>query len=206
MPRLPRSFFVRPTIEVARELLGKTVIHRTPEGLAAGRIVEVEAYLGEDDPASHAFRGPRGRAEMMFREGGVAYVYFSYGVHWCANVVTGAPGVGGAVLIRALEPTQGLALMRRRRGREPLTDLTSGPGKAAQALGIGPAQNGADLVRSPLAILAGPAPDAIAVSPRIGITRAADWPLRFYVPGSPFVSRRAPTPAGGAAPRRPRRA
>src|SRR5688500_526910 len=105
MARLPRSFFLRPTVTVARDLLGKTLVHRTQEGLAAGRIVEVEAYLGEDDPASHAFRGPRGRAEMMFRAGGVAYVYFSYGVHWCANVVTGEAGTGGAVLIRALEPT-----------------------------------------------------------------------------------------------------
>jgi DNA-3-methyladenine glycosylase len=190
MPRLPRSFYVRPTLTVARELLGQVLWHRTPEGIAAGRIVEVEAYLGEDDPASHAFRGPRGRAEVMFREGGVAYVYFSYGVHWCANVVTGPAGTGGAVLMRALAPVRGIALMRRRRGRENLTDLASGPGKLAQALGIGAEQNGADLIASPLGVFEGAAPAEVGVSPRIGITKAADWPLRFFVPGDPHVSRR----------------
>jgi len=188
---LPRAFYVRPTVEVARDLLGKTLVHRTPDGLASGRIVEVEAYLGEDDPASHAFRGPRGRAELMFREGGLAYVYFSYGVHYCMNVVTGPAGTGGAVLIRALEPLRGVALMRRRRAREPLTELASGPGKLAQALAIGPEQNGLSLLKSSLSLQPGAAPASIAESPRIGITRAADWPLRFYDPASPHVSRRA---------------
>ena len=189
MPRLPRSFFTRDTITVARALLGQVLQHRTAEGLAAGRIVEVEAYLGEDDPASHAFRGPRGRAEVMFRRGGIAYIYFSYGMHWCMNVVTGPAGTGGAVLLRALEPTAGIPLMQRRRGREKATDLASGPGKLAQALGIDRAQNAADLTRSALTILSAPPPERIASSPRIGITRAADWPLRFYIPGSPHVSR-----------------
>lgn len=195
MPRLPRSFFTRDTVTVARALLGTVLQHRTSEGVAAGRIVEVEAYLGEDDPASHAFRGPRGRAEMMFRQGGVAYVYFSYGVHWCMNVVTGPAGHGGAVLIRALEPTAGIALMQRRRGRDEPTALASGPGKLAQALGIARAQNGADLVSSSLSVLAGPAVEEVAVSPRIGISRAADWPLRFFVPGNAHVSRARVSPA-----------
>lgn len=196
--RLPRSFYTRDPVTVARALLGQFLEHRTPEGVAAGRIVEVEAYLGEDDPASHAFRGAQGRAEVMFREGGIAYVYFSYGVHWCMNVVAGPAGVGGAVLLRAVEPVEGITLMQRRRGRDALTDLGSGPGKLAQALGIGRQQNGADLMRSELRILEGPAAPDIAVSPRIGITKAADWPLRFYLADSPHISRR------GAATRRPK--
>jgi DNA-3-methyladenine glycosylase len=206
---LPRAFYVRPTVDVARDLLGKVLVHETAEGVAAGRIVEVEAYLGPDDPASHAFRGPRGRAWVMFEAGGRAYVYFSYGVHWCMNVVTAPAGTGGAALVRALEPVAGIDLMRRRRGREALADLASGPGKLAQALAIGPAENALDLVprsrgaRPALTILDGDAPAAIDATPRIGITRAAEWPLRFLERGSAFVSRprTARPPAGALAPR-----
>jgi DNA-3-methyladenine glycosylase len=189
-PVLPRAFYLRGTVEVARDLIGKILAHRTPEGLAAGRIVEVEAYLGREDPASHAFRGPTPRAKVMFEEGGRAYVYFSYGVHWCVNVVTGPEGTGGAVLIRALEPIAGIGLMRRRRGREALEDLCSGPGKLTRALGIGPALNRADLLASPLTVREGPrAAGRIGVSTRIGIRRATHEPLRFFEVGNPHVSR-----------------
>jgi DNA-3-methyladenine glycosylase len=188
---LPRAFYLRPTVEVARDLLGKQLVRRSPEGTAAGRIVEVEAYLGRDDPASHAFRGPTPRARIMYGRGGVAYVYFSYGTHWCMNVVTGPRGTAGAVLIRALEPAAGIDLMRARRGRAALFELCSGPGKLARALGITGADNGADLVRSHLVLEDGPAPAEIAVSPRIGITRNAEAPLRFFDAASPHVSRRA---------------
>jgi DNA-3-methyladenine glycosylase len=189
MESLPRSFFVRPTIEVALDLVGMTLVHELPDGAVAGRIVEVEAYLGEGDPASHAFRGPRGRAELMFRVGGVAYVYMSYGVHHCFNVVTDRSGVGGAVLVRAVEPLRGIELMQARRGRTELWDLGSGPGKLAQALGIGPTQNGLDLISSQLRVVGGTPAKRIAKSPRIGITQAADWPLRFVDADSAYRSR-----------------
>jgi DNA-3-methyladenine glycosylase len=199
---LPRTFYVRPTVEVARDLLGKILYHRAADGLAGGRIVEVEAYLGEDDPASHAFRGPTPRARVMFEEGGRAYVYFSYGAHWCMNVVTERAGKAGAVLVRALEPLAGIALMQARRGRavrdlaaeRALRELCSGPGKLTQALAITRAEDGADLVRSPLFLAEGPSPAAIAASPRIGISRNAAAPLRFFDAASPFVSRRARRP------------
>ncbi len=164
--------------------------HETAEGVAAGRIVEAEAYLGTEDPASHAYRGPSGRAWVMFEAGGCAYVYFSYGTHWCMNVVAGPKGVGGAVLIRALEPLEGLDLMRARRGRDAPEDLCSGPGKLARALGIGPEQNAADLRASALTVRKAPFPPGeIAVSPRVGISRAVDAPLRFFERGNPHVSR-----------------
>ncbi len=188
---LPRAFYLRPTVEVARGLLGKVLVHDAADGLAAGRIVEVEAYLGEQDPASHAYRGPRGRAEVMFRRGGIASVYFTYGMHFCMNVVCERAGAGGAVLLRAIEPLAGLDLMRRRRGREGLRDLGSGPGKLAQALAIARPENGLDLLGSRLRVLDGPPPAAIDVSERIGIKTATDWPLRFTERGSAFVSRRA---------------
>lgn len=190
---LPRAFYLRPTAEVARDLLGKVLVHRTAAGEAAGRIVEVEAYLGQDDAASHAFRGPTPRARIMYEEGGRAYVYFSYGTHWCMNVVTEPRGRAGAVLVRALEPVLGIDIMKERRLREAVLDLCSGPGKLAQALGIGAAENGADLVRSSLFLRAGAPPREVAVSKRIGITRNAEAPLRFFEAGNPFVSRaRAP--------------
>ena len=185
---LPRTFYVRPTESVAPELIGKVLVHRTPYGEASGRIVEVEAYLGEKDPASHAYRGPRGRAAIMFEAGGRAYVYFSYGIHYCFNVVTDRQGVGGAVLIRALEPVSGVELMRERRGRDLVFELASGPGKLTEALGIGPKQNGLDLVTSQLRLLPGDRPASIDVTPRIGITQAADWPLRFVERGSKYLS------------------
>ena len=187
---LPRDFFARPTLVVARALLGQVLVHESPEGVAAGRIVEAEAYLGPSDPASHAYRRTR-RSLVMWGPPGHAYVYFTYGNHFCINVVTEHEGVAGAVLIRALEPVAGVDLMRRRRGVDRLTDLCSGPGKLTQALGISGRHNGQDMTAPPLYVARGALRDGERVgrSPRVGITRAADWPWRFYVEGSPFLSR-----------------
>jgi DNA-3-methyladenine glycosylase len=188
---LPPSFYDRPTELVARDLLGRVLQHRSAEGSASGRIVEVEAYLGPHDPACHAAAGLTGRTEHLHGPPGRAYVYFVYGVHWCVNAVTRERGHGSAVLIRALEPLDGLALMRERRGVASDVMLTNGPGKLCQALGIDGAHNGLPLCRGTLRILEGsPLVDeaAVGTSPRIGITRAVDWPLRFYARGNPFVS------------------
>jgi len=153
---LSASFYDRPTELVARDLLGAILEHASPDGVASGRIVETEAYLGPDDPACHAVVGRTERTWNLHGPPGVAYVYFIYGAHWCFNAVTREEGHGSAVLVRALEPVRGAELMRRRRGnvrRE--TDLTNGPGKLCQALGIDGALDGARLDRRPLRSLAG---------------------------------------------------
>jgi DNA-3-methyladenine glycosylase len=190
--RIPRAFFLRPTAIVARELLGTVLVHDAPEGLVAGIVVETEAYL-RDDPASHSFRGPTARNASMFGAPGRAYVYSIYGLHHCLNVVTGPAGIGEAVLVRALEPIEGLELMRRRRGGVADRELCRGPGKLVQALAIGRGHDGADLGRGPLVLRAlgtsARGPREVVRTPRIGITRAAERPLRFHVRGSPYVSR-----------------
>lgn len=187
---LERGFFARPTLIVARSLLGHLLVHETPDGVAAGRIVEAEAYLGPNDPASHAYRRTD-RSRVMWELPGLAYVYFTYGNHFCINVVTEQEGVPGAVLIRALEPVAGVELMQARRRTARLEELCSGPGKLTQALGITGRHNGRDLTRPPLFLAqAGLRPgERVRSSARIGITRAADWPWRFFIEGSPFVSR-----------------
>ncbi len=189
---LPARFFARDTATVARELLGAVLECRTEAGVAGGRIVETEAYLGEHDAACHAAAGFTPRTAPLYGPPGTAYVYFIYGMHWCVNAVTRSRGLPSAVLIRALSPLDGLALMRERRGR-PRGDvaLTNGPAKLCQALGIDGRHNGVSLQHAPLVIRAGaPVADAaVVVTPRIGIRRAADWPLRFAVAGDPFVSR-----------------
>lgn len=195
---LPPAFYERGAEVVARDLLGAVLVSDIGGVRTAGRIVETEAYLGAPDPASHAAEriGRTARNESMFGRGGIAYVYFIYGMHWCLNAVTGEPDVANAVLIRALEPVEGVDAMRERRagrtGRAPRDrDLARGPARLAEALGITGALDGHDLALPPLVIAQGDAlPDsAVAVGPRIGITRAADWPLRFFVEGSPWVSR-----------------
>jgi DNA-3-methyladenine glycosylase len=186
--RLPRAFFARGTLTVARALLGCYLVHDAAPGRTAGRIVEVEAYLGPRDPASHAYRRTA-RSEVMWGRPGTAYVYFSYGAHACLNVVTEPEGRAGAVLLRALEPVEGLALMRRRRGTDDVRLLASGPGRLTQALGVTLRLNGSDLVTGPLYLARGPVPAAIARTPRIGISAAADRPWRFVVRGSPALSR-----------------
>lgn len=179
------------TVAAARALLGAVLRHRTPEGTASGRIVETEAYLC-DDPACHASRGMTPRNAPMFGPPGRAYIYLIYGMHHCFNIVTAAAGTGEAVLIRALEPLEGVELMHRRRGTADPRALCSGPAKLARALGLGPAQNGADLARGDLRLYAGdPLPrNRIRSAPRIGISAAVDWPLRFYPEDCAFVSRR----------------
>src|SRR5918997_6177227 len=167
---LIRPFYERPTIDVARDLLGQVVVSGGPEGCTAGRIVETEAYLGPDDPASHAARLRHGRVEAMWGEPGIAYVYRSYGIHAMLNVVTEPLGETGAVLIRALEPTIGIDVMRARRGIDDDRLLCSGPGKLCQALGIGLDLHGTDLVTSEtLWISPGEPARDISTSGRVGI-------------------------------------
>jgi DNA-3-methyladenine glycosylase len=192
---LPPAFYERETELVARELLGAVLECTTPEGRASGRIVETEAYLGEHDPACHAAVGRTARTAVLYGDPGSAYVYFIYGIHWCVNAVTRAAGLPSAVLIRALEPVDGLELMRKRRsGIRNDADLTNGPGKLCSALAITGQHNGLSLARSPLRILRGAevSDDDVLRTPRIGITKAAEWPLRWYVKNSRFVSRARP--------------
>jgi len=189
---LPVEFFHRPADEVAPDLLGAIIVSGSGRNATAGRIVETEAYLGGSDPASHAYqlrRNARNRA--LFGPPGTWYVYRSYGIHWCINLVCAAEGQGGAVLIRALEPLEGLALMRRRREAIRALDYCSGPGKLTQALGIDLRLDGLPMPDSSVRVLREPGsgPPEVATTPRIGITRAADWPLRFVIRGSPFASR-----------------
>jgi DNA-3-methyladenine glycosylase len=185
---LGRDFYARPAIEVARDCLGKILVH----GRIAGRIVETEAYLGVDDRAAHAWRGLTDRTRVIFGPPGHAYVYFIYGMYECLNFVAEEEGQGGCVLIRALEPLAGIATMRRRRpAAKRIEDLASGPGKLTLAMGITRRENGADLTRGPLHVRQErdePAREVL-VTPRIGITHCADWPLRFVIAGSRFASR-----------------
>jgi DNA-3-methyladenine glycosylase len=194
-PTLPREFYDRPTEQVARHLLGAVLECRTREGVAAGRIVETEAYLGEEDLACHAAAGRTERTAPLYGPPGIAYVYFIYGMYWCFNAVTRAEHEPSAVLVRAVEPVAGLPLMQRRRPRaKRIYDLTNGPGKLCLALGIEKRHNWAPLQSGSLVIRAGDVvPDAdVVVTPRIGITKSAEWPLRWLVRGNPYVSK---TPA-----------
>jgi DNA-3-methyladenine glycosylase len=185
MPKsLGRSFFARSVHAVAPELIGATLLFKG----AGGVIVEVEAYH-HTDPAAHSFRGRTERNAVMFGAPGHAYVYRSYGIHWCLNVVCEPEGSASAVLIRALAPTHGLAAMRRRRGTDDERLLCSGPGRLAEALGITGAHNGLDLTKPPFALYAGPEAVAIAIGPRIGISKAVEHPWRYGLSGSRFLSK-----------------
>ncbi len=197
--RIPApDFYLSKTEEVAERLLGAFLLH-VEEGLdrdaprvCGGRIVEVEAYLGERDPACHAAHGRTARTEIFYRAGGVAYVFRSYGIHHCFNVIALPRGQAGCVLVRALEPLFDIPRMAERRGVDAseLSRLCSGPGKLCQALDLSVAQNGYCVRTSPVLILVGSqSPPPVARGPRVGITKAADWPLRFHVKGSPWVSR-----------------
>lgn len=183
-PPLPRKFFARSVHEVAPDLIGATMLL---DGVG-GIIVEVEAYH-QTEPAAHSYRGPTPRTMVMFGPPGFAYVYRSYGIHWCINFVCEAEGSAAAVLIRALQPTHGLAAMRRRRGVADERMLCSGPGKLASALAITNAQNGLALTAPPFAIHARTLTPEIATGVRIGISKAAELPWRYGLKGSRFVSK-----------------
>lgn len=204
---MKRAFFERPVLEVAHALVGCVVSH----GDTAGVIVETEAYH-DSEPACHAFVGVTPRTRTLFGPPGRAYVYFSYGVHSMLNAVCEPVGVGAAVLIRALEPVEGIDHMRERRGVEGVRQLCSGPGKLTQALGIGLALNDTDLLRGPVVFSSRPRSwrdVAVEVDVRVGITKAADLPWRFLAAGNPFVSRpvrRVTEPSRGSLPARSRAA
>jgi len=179
-------------VTVAKLLLSYELVSQIGGTETAGRIVETEAYCGEIDPASHAFRGPTLRTAPMFEAGGQIYVYLSYGIHTCMNIVAGPAGTAGAVLIRALEPSRGVDTMQIRRHTTNLWQLCSGPGKLTQALGIGLALSGSRLGAelSLRAITPGPIPETIIAGPRVGISRAKDLPWRFTIADNKFVSKR----------------
>ena len=189
LPRLKRSFFDRSVHAVAPDLIGATLLVNG----VGGRIVEVEAYH-HTDPAAHSFGGQTERNAVMFGPPGYAYVYRSYGIHWCLNFVCEEAGSASAVLIRALEPTAGIAAMRKRRGLKELRDLCSGPGKLCQAVGVSIKHNALALDRTPFELRARDGEADVVAGVRIGITKAAELPWRYGLKGSPFLSKplRAP--------------
>ena len=189
--KLPRSFYNRPTLEVARDLVGKVLVHDRRGTITSGIIVEVEAYIGESDPACHAAPGPTTRNQPLYGPPGYAYVYLNYGIHWLVNAVTEAKGSPAAVLIRALEPLDGIETMRRRRKRRvPAHDLCRGPGNLTVAMGITSAQNREDLCGRRLYIedRGLPAAHEIEWGPRIGITVGTDREWRAYLRAHPSVT------------------
>lgn len=199
---LPREFYDRPTLDVARDLLGKVLVHRRGGVTTSGRIVEVEAYIGESDPACHAAAGPTPRNAPLYGPPGLAYVYLNYGIHNLVNAVTEAEGLPAAVLIRALEPVDGVATMRRRRARATLgrrridvrdlpdSALCRGPGNLTMAMGITLSQNQLDLAGARLFIEDDGRPvDAVSWGPRIGIRVGTEHPWRAWIPGHPSVSK-----------------
>jgi DNA-3-methyladenine glycosylase len=192
--KLARPFYEQPTVQVARQLLGKYLVRAHPEGTTAGRIVETEAYVGGSDLACHASRGRTARTETMFGPAGRAYVYFIYGMYYCLNIVTEAVDHPSAVLIRAVEPVEGIELMKRRRQTDGQRNLASGPGKLCQAFGIDKALNGADFLENVLYVEdRDDPPSRILATPRIGVDYAGKWkdkPWRFLIRGNEFVSRR----------------
>jgi len=196
--KLSKSFYTRNVLTVAKELLGKILVKKDDELLLAGKIVEVEAYDGLVDEAAHTFIGRTKRNEIMFNDGGYFYVYFTYGAHFCCNVVTGKKDHGTAVLIRALEPLEGIKKMSINRFNKILLsekeklNLANGPGKVCEAFGITREHYGLDLTENKIFILARPnlKSSQIVISKRIGIKKSIDLPWRFYIKDNPFVSKR----------------
>lgn len=196
MERLQREFFTAPTLELAERLLGKVFVRRTDSGeLLKGRIVETEAYLGENDEACHAWRKRTARNEAMFGAPGTLYIYFTYGCHHLMNIVTEPKGTAGAVLVRAMEPLEGIPFMQRQRGTLRPTELMSGPAKLTRALDIEGSSNGRDLFGEEFYLEEAPAPPAssIATSSRVGIARSRELPWRKYLEGNPHVSKGRPS-------------
>jgi DNA-3-methyladenine glycosylase len=191
--KLPRAFYEQKTLDVARQLLGKNLVRRHPDGTTIGRIVETEAYIGPEDKACHASRGRTARTEIMFGHAGHAYVYMIYGFHYMLNIVTEAADFPAAVLIRAVEPLRGVRLMQSRRRTERLRSLASGPGKLCQAFAIDRALNGNDVCGQVLYLEdRGDVPSKVITTPRIGVDYAGQWklkPWRFLIDGNEFVSR-----------------
>lgn len=189
--RLNRKFYNRPTLKVAQELLGKYLVVEKDGNYVSGMIVETEAYVGPNDPASHAYRGMTPRNKIMFGEAGYAYVYFTYGMHHCLNFVTERKGFPAAVLIRALEPVDGIEIMKKRRQTGNLENLTSGPAKLCQALGIDKTLNGADLCSDTIYVEdRWEEPIEIVSSPRIGIEEGKERKWRFYIENNEYVSKK----------------
>ena len=188
--RLTREFYNRSTLKIARELLGKYLVVEKGGNYVSGKIVETEAYVGKNDPASHAYRGMTPRNKVMFGDPGYAYVYFTYGMHYCLNFVTEKKGFPAATLIRALEPADGIEIMKRRRKTDDLKNLTNGPAKLCQALGIDRTLNGADLCSDVIYVEdRGNTPTAIVSSSRIGVREGKDKKWRFYIENNEFVSK-----------------
>ena len=196
--KLSKSFYKRDLLTVAKELLGKVLIKKNPKNLLAANIIEVEAYNGEIDKAAHTYSGRTERNKVMFNEGGFLYVYLSYGVHHCCNIVTGFEEKGTAVLIRAVEPLKGLDMMiknrfsRKLKNDMEIINLTSGPGKVCKALGINKDHSGIDLTGDKIFLLDQPKVKAseIGISKRIGITKSTNYPWRFYIKENQFLSRK----------------
>lgn len=191
-PRHDRSWFDRPAVEVAADLLGMQLIHDRTDGSVVGRIVEVEAYRGPEDLAAHSARGRTARTEVMFGEPGHLYVYLVYGIHLCANIVCGPGTKPEAVLLRAAEITKGISLARRNRGAVPRERLAAGPGNLASAYGIDRSLNGADLLAGQIRVAPGTHPASVERGPRVGVGYAGSWaqaPLRFVIANDPHRSR-----------------
>lgn len=188
---LPNEFYYGDCTQKSKELLGKILIHRTKEGTTAGIIVETEAYLGEKDPACHASAGLTSRTWPFYGGPGVSYVFTIYGIHYCFNVITNNGSQGECVLIRALEPIYGIELMNSRRKAKNIIELTNGPAKLSKSMGFDKTHTGFDLTDGKIAVLNNPVEDFdIVTTTRIGIKKAADWPLRFYIEDNPFVSKK----------------
>lgn len=196
MNQLDRSFYQRDTLTVAQELLGKLLVHETPQGRISGRIVETEAYLGPMDAAAHSYRSKKStRTAVQYGPGGYAYLYLIYGIYYCMNIVTALPGQPEVVLLRALEPVDGIQIMCQRRKTENLRQLCNGPGKLCRALGLGQEHYGEDLCGARLYVVEDGyrlTQDSILTSKRIGIDyagEAKDYPWRFLIRGCPYVSK-----------------
>jgi DNA-3-methyladenine glycosylase len=196
--KLTKNFYKRDVLVVAKDLLGKILVKKEKSGVLAAKIVEVEAYHGDIDEASHSFRGKTKRNEIMFESGGYLYVYFTYGAHFCCNVVTGKKNLGTAVLIRAVEPISGIERMvknrfgRKLKNEKEIFNLTSGPGKVCAAFGINKDHSGTDLSGEKIFILQNKKlkDSEIGISKRIGITRSVDLPWRFFIKNNPYLSRK----------------